>query len=220
MKTYYHHCEEEKNIRSHPWDCAESNTKHKYYDFTSYPDLISNVLEDFCPWANKNAIIEFYEILRWLNGTNSHFETNDSAFQGPRNNTDSNFIKSLQCNGRLMILYRDIILNVSKEHVRWLNDAIQFYLRRIDQEFRWGVIGTTIVPVRYINLPVDEQIGKQIMLSFWAWGDDEIETFQNLKRTFLNLRNALQYVSKEIAKSISENKNISKKVSLVSPIFP
>lgn len=51
------------------------------------------------------------------------------------------------------------------------------------------MIGTTIPSVRYVGLPVsaDGQLGYQLMISFWAWGDSEREVMSNLERVLRNL---------------------------------
>jgi hypothetical protein len=56
------------------------------------------------------------------------------------------------------------------------------------------VIGATVVPVRFTSLPgsPEEQLGSQLMLSFWAWGDDEAETMAHLNRTLVNLSAVLR----------------------------
>ena len=56
-----------------------------------------------------------------------------------------------------------------------------------------GGLGTTVVPVRYIDLPGEEEqnLGYQLMLSFWAWGDSEPEVMGNLDRVLKNLAQAL-----------------------------
>ena len=57
-----------------------------------------------------------------------------------------------------------------------------------------GMIGTTIVPVRYVTLPVpdDEQLGYQLMISFWAWGSSEAELMTSLGRVMKNLSHGLR----------------------------
>ena len=99
-----------------------------------------------------------------------------------------------------MILFRDIGLNVNQSYIDWLNGAIHHYLKQIDPEFKWGAIGTTQMKAQYLDLapPFDKQIGKQIMLTFWAWGDTESEVESNLGRLFDNLREAIQSISEEI----------------------
>ena len=64
-------------------------------------------------------------------------------------------------------------------------------------DFRWGVVGTTIVPVRYLALAErnGQQFGSQLMISFWAWGNSEAETMLNVARLMKNLSQALLHVS-------------------------
>jgi hypothetical protein len=51
--------------------------------------------------------------------------------------------------------------------------------------------------VRYLAFADhDDQLGSQLMISFWAWGDDEENTMLNLKRVFENLSRALRKLSK------------------------
>ena len=97
-----------------------------------------------------------------------------------------------------MILYRDILSNTSEQHIKWLHDAVKFHLNHIDKSFEWGVVGTTIVPVRYVILPIDKQNGKQIMLSFWAWGNNNKEVFPNLERTICAINESLYCTCQEI----------------------
>jgi hypothetical protein len=41
------------------------------------------------------------------------------------------------------------------------------------------------------------------MLSFWAWGEDELEVMTNLDRTFRNMTVALRRLSDEVRYSLS-----------------
>lgn len=66
--------------RTHPWTFAEHNPSWRYVDFRREPEKIETSLEDFRPWAQFPATQRFYELIRWLNGPDSLFETNDCAF--------------------------------------------------------------------------------------------------------------------------------------------
>lgn len=49
--------------------------------------------------------------------------------------------------------------------------------------------------------PPEPQRGRQLMLSFWAWGENGREVMTNLDRTFRNVTVALRGVSDEIRHS-------------------
>jgi hypothetical protein len=91
-----------------------------------------------------------------------------------------------------MVLYRRLAANLSRHRVESLKDSIHGRLRSLDPEFPWGMIGTTIVPVRYVTLPDDEQLGYQLMISFWAWGRTEAELMTSLGRVVKNLSQGLR----------------------------
>ena len=57
-------------------------------------------------------------------------------------------------------------------------------------------MGTTLVPVRYLQLPEtnDQQLGRELMISFWAWGDTEADNMRNLGRLLKNLTQAVRKV--------------------------
>jgi hypothetical protein len=59
------------------------------------------------------------------------------------------------------------------------------------------------MPVRFTTLPGPPELqrGQQLMLSFWAWGDDALEVMTNLDRTFRNVTVALRKLSDEIRHS-------------------
>lgn len=203
MKNYSHKDPNSEVPRSHPWTDGETDPNHRYYDFKENRELIPEVLEDFIPFKNSPAIKTFYEFLHWLNGEESRLESNDSAFRGLVPNSNKNSPKTMQCKGRLMILYRDLMLNTSLQHVERLEKRIKFFLDQIDQDFRWGVIGTTIMKVNYRELATNgsDLQGYQLSLSFWSWGDTESESMANLNRVFENMAECLKCLNAEIVEA-------------------
>ncbi|MFT4976092.1 MAG: hypothetical protein ACI8S6_001987 [Myxococcota bacterium] len=185
------------SARSHPWRGSASDPSHRYCDLKQRPELIRSSLEDFQPWPRHAATETFYRLLERLNGPESILETNDCAFSGPDTNEMAGFDKALQCSGRVMLLFRDLPKNTDTANVYGLTETIARALSQKDEGYQWGVIGATIVPVRFTTLPgtEDDQRGAQLMLSFWAWGDDEPETMANLDRTLTNLSAVLRDVS-------------------------
>ena len=203
MKVYEHSDPDSLKLRSHPWIDAESDPTNRYYDFKTHPELIRSSLEDMQEWSEYPATETFYRLLEWLNGAESVFESNDCAFSGAIANTSTQFSKRLQCSGRLMILYRDLALNTSPEQIHWLTNAAAHALKGIDPAFEWGAIGATIMSVRFTTLPGPPELqrGQQLMLSFWAWGENELEVMTNLDRTFLNMTVALRKLADGIRHS-------------------
>lgn len=210
MKVYEHTDPDSLRSRSHPWTDGQSDASHRYYDFRAQPELIRSSLEDLQEWATYPAIETFYRLLEWLNGPESALESNDCALSGATANTSAEFPKRLHASGRLMILYRDLALNTSPEQIHRLTNGVAHALEAIDPDFEWGAIGATIMAIRLTTLPgpPEQQRGQQLMLSFWAWGEDEHEVMTNLDRTFHNLTVALQQVSDEVCSSSPTTKGI------------
>lgn len=180
--------------RSHPWVGAASDKTSRYYDLTASPALIRSSLEDFVPWKRYAAIEAFYVLLERVNHEKSLLESNDCAFTGPHPSESTATQKALECSGRVMVLFRELARNTVAGQIEALKNDLHVALAKLDPNFRSGVVGTTIVPVRYLALPAanDEQLGVQLMISFWAWGNTEEENMQNLSRLLRNLINALR----------------------------
>ena len=188
---------------SHPWVDTAGSPECRYYDLTSTPEHIRSSLEDFRPWSHYEAIEDFYLLLTALNHPNSVLESNDCAFTGPQVNENPGFRKSLQCTGRVMVLFRKLKRNTVPGEIEWLTNQLHLHLVNLDPDLLWGVVGTTIVPVRYLALAESQgqQLGSQLMISFWAWGNSEEETLSNLGRLMKNLSRSLRHISAMAASS-------------------
>lgn len=197
MKTCEYNGEQLDEPRSHPWTDAVANVAFRYHDFTAEPSLIRTVLEDFLPWSHYPAVTRLYELLELLNGSTSIFESNDCAFSAPHASEAPQLGKVLQCDGRVMILYRKLHLNLSQRRIEDLKNSLHVHLSVLDRDFEWGMIGTAIPPVRYVSLPVapEQQLGYQLMILFWAFGNTEKEVMNNLERVLKNLSQAVALLS-------------------------
>ena len=186
-----------EDARSHPWQDTPGPSGSRYYDLIESPEHIRSSMEDFKPWAHYPAIETFYALLERLNHKNSILESNDCAFDGPHPNETAESSASLECSGRVMVLFRDLTRNTEGPHVVWLKQELHHALGALDPDFASGVVGTTIVPVRYLRLPEehDRQLGHELMISFWAWGDTEADNMRNLGRVLKNLTQALRQVT-------------------------
>lgn len=202
MKTYQYAGDSFYEPRSHPWQGAAENPESQYYDLTATPALIRSSLEDFLPWSRFAGVQSFYELLERLNHPRSALESNDCAFSGPHANEDMTIPKALQCCGRVMVLFRALEQNTDDRRVAGLTNELHVELAELDSAFQWGAIGTTRIPVRYLALPESTgQLGSQLMISFWAWGDREADTMQNLARVIKNLTRALRSASVRAGRS-------------------
>lgn len=188
MKTCEYNGAPFEQARSHPWTDATGNSGFRYYDLTAAPEHIRTSLEDFLPWSHYAAIEAFYRLLESLNRASSVFESNDCAFSGPEPNNHPAIAKAFQCSGRVMLLYRALDRNILPDGIERLKNQLHHALAALDSGFEWGMIGTTLVPARYLAV---DQLGCQLMISFWAWGDTEADTMNNLKRLFANLSRVL-----------------------------
>ncbi len=194
MKTCEYAGQAEPLRRSHPWNDSQGDPRARYYDLKAEPERVRSSLEDLRPWSHYDAIQDFYELVLLLNQAGSTLESNDCAFTGPEPNVQPSIQKALECSGRVMVLFRGLVENTRAARVAGLKDDLHRELSQRDTEFAWGMIGTTLLPVRYLALPVvgNGQLGWQLMISFWAWGDSEGDTMLNLKRLLHNLSHALR----------------------------
>ena len=180
--------------RSHPWTDGVASPEHRYYDFKAEPFRIRTSLEDFVPWAHYPAVEELYALLEWLNAPACVLESNDCAFAGPHASEAASSPEPLQCSGRVMVLYRELERNLARGELASLAFALHRELGPLNPEFGPGMVGTTIVPVRYVTLrvPDEAQLGHQLMISFWARGRSEREVMANLCRVLKNLSRGLR----------------------------
>lgn len=203
MKTCEYAGDARPLLRSHPWTHAESNPEFRYYDMRRSPALIRTALEDFVPFAGYPAIDHFYALLEWLNGPTSPLESNDCALIAPHPTPHPELGQALECSGRVMLLFRDLVRNVAPRDLVALTRALHVALAPADPTFELGVVGTTLVPVRYLTLPATPgaQLGAQLMVSFWAWGTGEADVMDNLDRVMRNLAAAVRSVVREVPAS-------------------
>jgi hypothetical protein len=194
MKSYGYGGPAFTEPRSHPWADTPGSPPARYYDLTTTPALIRSALEDFVPWSHYPAIDVFYSLLEWLNRPGAALESNDCAFSAPELQGHPERADALQCQGRVMVLFRALEHN-RDGHIAGLENRLHQSLAPLDPTFDGGAIGTTLVPVRYRALPAGEQLGDELMISFWAWGNSEQECLKNLARLLRGLSSALEQAS-------------------------
>lgn len=212
--------------RHHPWTVSDENPEFKYHDFKEYPELIRKILEDFKLWEIYRAIQLFYEMLEWLNGPESVFETSDCRFAGMAPNTQKDkWNKELACHGALVILFRDLKYNLSEDSRAWhqqiatnpqallqpnkylmeLAKRSEQFITRTKPTFHWGSIAPYFYNVYYVNGTEDDRdkFGYQLVYRFWAWGNTEEEIMDHLEIVFDALFRCVKRLSREASQWLS-----------------
>lgn len=190
MQTCEYDGELVTEVRSHPWTDASGHPEFRYYDLTREPGQIRTVLEDYVPWNRYPAVEKFYTLIAGINQPEFALESNDCEFTGPETNPSTTVPKRMMCSGRVMIFFRNLELNIHPDKIMGLRLQLHLALEAEDPDFCCGVVGTTIVPVRYLTVR-GGTVGTQLMISYWAWGDTESENMDNLGRVFTNLSTAM-----------------------------
>jgi hypothetical protein len=190
----------DQRLRMHPYEGGASPGV-RYHDFRARPDLIPEVLEDFIAMAHYPAVQTFYELLRWINGPTSVFESNDCGLRPVRERQSSGFSGKLECTGRLMIFLRELKQNVSRAHVESYMRRIEKVLREADPEFVDGAVALTLIPCGFEALSTEDevQVGDELQITWWAFGDTEGDALAALERVYGNVSHALRKVSDELA---------------------
>jgi hypothetical protein len=203
MKVYQHNDEMSEVSRECHWLYSEHNPQHRYYDFQTHPELITEVLEDFRLYSAHRAVREFYDLVRNLNGLNSPFETNDCAFKGPHENTSRNVSeRSSVASGRLMVFFRNLELNTHLNYIEWLREGVHFYLSQLTPELVEGVVGTSIMKMHITELGTVNKpaAAHELAVHFWAWGDSDDEVFANLFGVIHNVHQTFYALSSDVLK--------------------
>jgi len=202
MNVYHAKDLESELARAHPWSEAEADSTQRYYDFKQSPELIPSVLEDFQEFSSYRSVQQFYALLAWLN-VESALESNDCAFRGPSpNTTDRQFPFPIKCSGRLMVLFKNLEENAQEKSINWLCTALQAGLMAASPSFKAGAVGLSRMAVAYKalgSLPGQAGLGKEVMLSFWAYGDSAGVAMESLGVVVAAMESALRAVDAQIA---------------------
>lgn len=199
--------------RTHPYDGAEYDRRVKHYDLVNHPELIRTSLEDFKPWETYQAIDWFYQLLEWLNGPTSIFETSDCRLEAPKPNTFTNIPCDLVLCGRLMIFFRDISLNYAdivsdtryfvNSRVSRLGTGAADYLKTIYQDIWWNTIQIFFFPTNFLQPDnKDAVFGHQVVFQFNCFNNEENGTFEAFMFVIDGLIGALKLANEDFKKEL------------------
>lgn len=179
MLVIFRPINEAEVIREHPWSDTEYDEQGgAYYDFTKHPELIPTVLEDFVPYANRDAVKRFYEFLAWINGPVSALETNDCGFRGPARCAVDLFRATHSAMGRVEFFFRSHARNLNQ--ITLLMNLFCLYLQVHRTDFHSAVFTIGVAKTGYVDLPQIYGHGYRIRVEFTAYGNSEVEVFDNL----------------------------------------
>jgi hypothetical protein len=232
LKHYYDAAKTYPKVRLHPYR-AGGDSPTGYLDFVKNADQISTALEDFRPFSDRSAVQGFYDFLQWLNGSESYLQSSDCAFRPPAPHQDTNSHSNLSAVGRIFIMFRDLQLNCSALHTDWLCKQLMDHLSAIDPDMSAaeGVVGFTLNPALHLDLakgiwhpsgefeaaPDSPGFGRQLMLTFYVYGNDENHVFDNLDRVFRNIWSACRSLSQEVHEAISAGGGVLKTPTSPAP---
>lgn len=166
--------EDSQIVRTHPY--------FEYYDFLENPDLIYDVLEDFKPYENYEATIDFYDYLYWLNTSNeSIFASTDCAFRIETTQQNPNY--SQYCRGRVMVWYKNTEQWQQNFKFNFDRNCFEFLINNFGHYF--GLINDpdNLIKVHFGLYPITLQdinnTAWQLMIEFVVYGNTEEETMAN-----------------------------------------
>jgi hypothetical protein len=186
--------------RAHPWRHSAFEGGGSYLDFKVHPELIREVLEDFKPFEDRQAVQTFYSFLDYLNGPDSLLESNDCALRTPHSHEDLPLNKAgltLRINGRVECLYREVQYNLDFDAYSWLIRRYFYELCFLETDFREGFIEIGMRPTYFSQLqalPPQERYGERVYFEFRAFGRDDDQAWENLNIVFRALHKASEHV--------------------------
>ncbi len=189
-------------VRDHPYKGSAYDSRVKHYDFVHRPELIRQALEDFKPWESYEAVDWFYQMLEWINGSESIFETSDCRLEAPKKNPHENMSCDLVVRGRLMVFFRDIPLNYAdivsesnylvNQNITDVAKSSYEYLNNEYKEIWWVTIQIFFFPTRYRNSSPPDAFGQQVVFQFSCFGDSEEESFEAFKFAITSIFGAVK----------------------------
>jgi len=209
--------DETVGVRTHPYDGAEYDGRVKHYDFVNHPELIRTSLEDFKPWEKYEAIEWFYQLLEWLNGPTSVFETSDCRLEAPQANQNPKVPCDLVLRGRLMVFFRDITLNYAdivsdtnylvNSRVSRLGTGAASCLKSVHKDIWWNTIQIFFFPTNFPQANNQDVIlGQQLVFQFTCFNNDEKGTFEAFKFVIHGLMGALKLAHQEFSAEFNQQK--------------
>jgi hypothetical protein len=192
MRAFFESIIKTDSIRYHPWTTSVHDPEGKYYDFKKHPELIRTSLEEFTPYDKYQAIEECYQLIEWLNGSDSFLETNDARLEPNVKNPNYPTIdRRLVLSSSISVLFRNLDLNLSSTISppnEWLIKTTESRLDGLPNPL-YGVVKLYLFPTKFMKATLDarQQLGHSVIYKILAWGNAEAEQFENFHQVVKNL---------------------------------
>lgn len=151
----FHDAEEAKGeSRPHPWKVSAHDPNAKFFDCLKRPDLVRTSLEDFIPYAHQPAIERFFEMVEWMCGPETLWETTESKFWPPSTHSNRFFSQyPITCSGRLVFFCRDHSWQC--RHSAWAFDNLLKRLVQREPTPPNACVGVFMFPIQFLSLSED-----------------------------------------------------------------
>jgi hypothetical protein len=141
--------------RPHPWQRSLHDPNAKFADFLKRPDLVRTSLEDFVPYAAQPAIDRFFQLVEWMNGPDTLWETTESYLWPPLSPHTNQFfaLYPVICSARLVFFNRNHLWQC--RNAEW---AFTDFLARLSKRQSPppnACVGVFMLPTLFLSLSDD-----------------------------------------------------------------
>jgi hypothetical protein len=181
MHAFHDLQEEVGEPRLHPWDRSASDPNARFVNFRNHPELVRTSLEDFVPYAHQPAIDRFFELVEWMNSSESIWETTESKFWRVSTHTNRFFSPyRLTCSGRLVFFCRDHLWQCTRSE--WAFTNLLARLENRQPTPLNACVGVFTMPTLFLSLSDDggrtAPECKALGVRCYGFGNTEDEAFQ------------------------------------------
>ncbi|MGI8481626.1 MAG: hypothetical protein ACR2MF_06130 [Chthoniobacterales bacterium] len=167
--------------RPHPWAVSAHDPNAKFVDFLKCPDLVRTSLEDFIPYAHRPAVERFFQMVEWMRGPKTIWETTESCFWPPSSPHTNNFFSQypIICSGRLVFFSRHHLWQC--RHSEWAFNNLVAKLGKQQPTPPNACIGVFMFPISFRSLSTNggqtARECKALGVRCYGFGINEDEAF-------------------------------------------
>lgn len=167
----------------------------------------SGGFEGFKPWERYPAVEAFYQLIEWLNSAESIFAANECRLKPPRDNPYPDMHARLILEGRFILFFRDLQLNladivddsryeVNQNMTDLAAGCFEFEYPSYTDSWR-NAVELFFLPCIYADSKPPGAFGQKLSFNFYCYGDDEKSLFDGLMLVTASLLAALKRANEE-----------------------